>query len=326
MRNILLVFVTSIIAVVAIYFLGPRASDRASVSFKPSEIGEDLDTYLAQKESRVPDIREGLQKEIVWADPQTKEKTAYSIVYIHGFSASKEEIRPIPDRVADRLQANLYYTRLQGHGRTGDAMAEGTLSGWLNDVAEALTIGRRIGDKTIVIATSTGATLAAWGSLTHSDMMAGTHALVLFSPNFGPNAVGSFLLAAPFAEHFVPWLLGPTYGTNAGASAKEDHAWTLSYASKALIPMAAAVDAVNRLDPSTNTIPTLFIYAMKDKTVDAAKTETVYEAWAEPKSRILIEASGDPNFHVNAGDIISPENNDSVTNDILEWLKSLGMS
>ena len=71
------------------------------------------------------DIRPGLQKEIVWANPATKTKTPLAIVYIHGFSASKGEVRPLPDKVASALGANLFFTRLTGHGEDGAAMAEG---------------------------------------------------------------------------------------------------------------------------------------------------------------------------------------------------------
>ncbi|MDX5595134.1 alpha/beta hydrolase [Pseudovibrio sp. SPO723] len=326
MRNLFVFIAIVAIALVALFFFGPRASDDTQITFDPGSIGEDIDAYLAEEESKFNDMREGLEKQVIWANPETKEKTEYAVVYIHGFSASKEEIRPVPDRVADTLRANLYYTRLTGHGRSSAAMAESSLPAWLNDLAEALEIASRIGNKTIVIATSTGGSLAAWGALSQSPIMERTEAVVLFSPNFGPNAFGAFLLAAPYAEYYVPMLLGQTYGSSAGATPEEDYAWTLSYPSVALIPMAASVDAVKRLDPSTNTIPTLFIYSEKDKTVDPLKTNEAYDLWGGTKERILVETSGDPEFHVNAGDIVSPQNNDSVTKDILDWLKSLGVS
>ena len=58
------------------------------------------------------------------------------------------------------LGANLFYTRLTGHGQDGAAMAEGSVNAWINDYAEAMAIGRAIGDKVVVIGTSTGASLA----------------------------------------------------------------------------------------------------------------------------------------------------------------------
>nr|WP_245497472.1 MULTISPECIES: hypothetical protein [unclassified Mesorhizobium] len=99
----------------------------------------------------MPDIRDGLEKEIIWANPMIHARTPLSIVYVHGFSASKGEVRPLPDEVADQLDTNLFYTRLTGHGQGGAAMADGSVNAWINDYAEALAIGRAIGDKVIVI-------------------------------------------------------------------------------------------------------------------------------------------------------------------------------
>ena len=111
----------------------------------------------------MPGIRDGLEKEIVWADPMIHAKTPISIVYIHGFSASKGEVRPLADEIADQLDANLFYTRLTGHGQDGAAMTQGSVNAWINDYEEALAIGRAIGDKVVVIATSTGGSLAGMG-------------------------------------------------------------------------------------------------------------------------------------------------------------------
>ena len=73
-------------------------------------------------------------------------------------------MRPLPDKVAAALGANLFYTRLTGHGQDGAAMAEGSVNAWINDYAEAIAIGRAIGDKVVVIGTSTGASLATWAA------------------------------------------------------------------------------------------------------------------------------------------------------------------
>ena len=56
-------------------------------------------------------------------------------------------MRPLPDKVAAALGANLFYTRLTGHGQDGAAMAEGSVNAWINDYAEAMAIGRAIGGK-----------------------------------------------------------------------------------------------------------------------------------------------------------------------------------
>ena len=57
---------------------------------------DEVDAYLTARESAYPDIRPGLAKEVVWANPASRQKTPLAIVYIHGFSASKGEVRPSP--------------------------------------------------------------------------------------------------------------------------------------------------------------------------------------------------------------------------------------
>ena len=59
------------------------------------------------------------------------------------------------------LQANLYEARLSGHGLTENPLANVRAENWLQDAADALATGAAIGDRIIVIGTSTGATLAA---------------------------------------------------------------------------------------------------------------------------------------------------------------------
>ena len=95
-------------------------------------------------EQQFPDIRPGAAKRILWAGEKGA-RTPLAIVYIHGFSGSAEEIRPVPDEVARTLGANLYFSRLAGHGRRPAAMAEPDAGDWIEDMAEAMAIGRRLG-------------------------------------------------------------------------------------------------------------------------------------------------------------------------------------
>ena len=127
-KRVTIVIVVVVFAVLA-FALGPRAAADTTLRFDPAVLGPDAEAYLARREAGVAGIRPGLQKEIVWADPASKAKTSIAIVYVHGFSASKGEMRPLPDRVASALRANLYFTRLTGHGQDGVAMAQGSGGG-----------------------------------------------------------------------------------------------------------------------------------------------------------------------------------------------------
>jgi len=129
--------VITLIVVVALS--GPRVD--MNISLNEIELPGNLDLYLSESESRFKDITEGTEKKIIW-DGVPGEKTDVSIVFIHGFSATRQELAPLADIIASSLHANLFYTRLAGHGRGGAGMIDGTVNGWANDANEALEIAR----------------------------------------------------------------------------------------------------------------------------------------------------------------------------------------
>ena len=89
----------------------------------------------------MPGLGPGCEKHVVWAG-EPGVRTPVSLLYIHGFSATGQELRPLPDLVAADLGANLHFTRLTGHGQDGAAMGRATLADWTRDMAEALEIAR----------------------------------------------------------------------------------------------------------------------------------------------------------------------------------------
>ena len=141
----------------------------------------ELEHQLLSSESQVPNLVDGTEKEIEWFQGK-RQKTTYSIVYIHGFSATRKEISPIPEALAKKLEANIFFTRLRGHGRDGDAMLDGNIEAWLEDTQLAYEIGRKIGHKVIVMGTSTGATLTTW--LSAQSFAEDLFANIIVSPNF----------------------------------------------------------------------------------------------------------------------------------------------
>src|SRR6478752_7796492 len=118
-------------------------------------------SYLSRREAAHAGVKPGLAKAVIWNDPTARHKTPLSLVYIHGFSASRKDIAPVIESLAGTLGANAFLTRLAAHGRATSAeFATVTPQDWLNDAREALAIGRRVGDRVILIGTSTGALLA----------------------------------------------------------------------------------------------------------------------------------------------------------------------
>ena len=111
---------------------------------------EDIDNLLESQEKMFRVLRPGTEKKVLWFQGNVvKSKT--SIVFIHGFSASRVEIDPVVDLIAAELNANVYFTRLRGHGQDGKALGEATYEQLLDDTIEAIEIGKSIGDDVILM-------------------------------------------------------------------------------------------------------------------------------------------------------------------------------
>lgn len=320
MGKALRIFAAVVTLAALVFVIGPRVPVDTTLTFDAAAIGADPDAYLAAAEAKVAGIRDGLQKEIVWAFPQSKAKTPYAIVYIHGFSASKGEVRPLPDKVAAALGANLYFTRLAGHGQDGEAMATATVNAWINDLAEAIAIGRVIGEKVIVMSTSTGGGLVTWAAMQPGFLDGVSHA-VFISPNFGVQASGAFVLTLPWGRHILPFVAEKERSFE---PMNELHGkyWTTRYPTAAVLPMAAITKLAASQPVEKATVPALFVISDADKVVRPDITRLIEARWGAPHGLVTVDKTGDPNNHVIAGDALSPETTDMLAEKILAWIKS----
>lgn len=320
-RRIVIGFLCLLAAVAILFALGPRVPVDTRITFDPAVVGDDPEAYLERTEDKIPGIRDGLEKEIIWADPMIHAKTPISIVYIHGFSASKGELRPLADEVADGLDANLFYTRLKGHGQDGAAMATATVNDWINDYAEALAIGREIGDKVVVIATSTGAALAVQAAA-QAEASDGVAAMALISPNFGVRASGSEILTWPWGRQIAELVIGKTRGFEP-RNEMQAKLWTTSYPTSALLPMAALTDLGREAPVEQVKIPALFIFSDSDRITRQDLTREIAARWGAPHELVAVDDTGDPDNHVIAGDAISPVTTNFLAQRIVVWVRAI---
>ncbi|MDJ0613313.1 MAG: alpha/beta hydrolase [Rhizobiaceae bacterium] len=319
MRRFFKVLIGVLLLGAIMFYLGPRPETVDGVTFDPSSIGGDVETYLSNSETNIPNLTPGAEKEIVWRNPATKEKTNYSIVYVHGFSATKHEIRPVPDRVAEAIGANLYYTRITGHGRDGAGLADATVQDHANDYAEAVEIGRRVGEKVILVATSNGANISTWG-LGQTALSSDVVAAVFLSANYELQGISTSLANIPWAETILP-ILGGEHREWEPSNELHGKWWTTSYPSKAIFPMTAMLKMLKDVDKSSITQPAFFIFSPDDTVIVPDEIRKVAGEWGGPAEIYEIETTEDASKHVIAGDIMSPGNTDNVTNRIIEWLK-----
>lgn len=264
----------------------------------------------------MPNLRPACAKSIVWHG-DVGVQTDIAVLYIHGFSATCHEIRPLPDDVANGLSANLHFTRLDGHGQDGDAMGKATLDAWRMDVAEALDVAHRIGKRVFVIGCSTGCTLAV-DALARGAHVAG---LVCVSPNFGlTHKIGQLLLDLPFSRQWGRFIAGKHRSFDVLNEAHRAY-WTTSYPIDAVFPMADAVRAVRHADLSGIQTPALFAYNPKDQVVSPQQTTRVMARWGgtAQRHRLIQTPDDDKMGHVMAGDVFSPNQTAPLVAAILRW-------
>mmetsp|Transcript_29426 Transcript_29426/g.57578 ORF Transcript_29426/g.57578 Transcript_29426/m.57578 type:complete len:330 (-) Transcript_29426:1227-2216(-) len=317
------VLLALLVAGFGLWLFGPYEDATLTPTAGAADIGPDLDAHFAAGEGAYDDITPGVEKRVVWAGAPGQE-TEWSVLYVHGFSATSEEIRPVPDRVAEGLGANLIYTRLRGHGRSGDALAEGSVRAWVDDLAEGLAAARIAGQKTLILSTSTGGTLVA--ALSQNDtLMQDVAGVVFISPNFGIANPVARLLSWPAARYWLPVLAGQR---RAFTPRNEAHAtyWTTEYPSVAVMPMAALIDASMEMDHSQSTLPALFWFSNDDSVVRPNLSAQVAAQWGGPVEVVnpIMTTADDPQSHVIAGDIMSPVQTETAVLGILEWAQKLG--
>ncbi|MCU0648460.1 MAG: alpha/beta fold hydrolase [Gemmatimonadaceae bacterium] len=280
----------------------------------------DLDRALADAERAVGGVKPALAKGVLWRDTLTHQRTPLSIVYLHGFSASRRELSPVVEQLADSLGANVFFTRLTAHGRVdGEAFATVRALDWIDDAREALAIGRRIGDRVVVIATSTGATLALEMAVEDSSHIA---AMVLVSPNHEPQDRRARFVSGPLGPTLARLIGGSHYGFTP-TNAAHGEFWTARYRSEAIPAMMDLVNHERSLDLSVVRMPVLTLYTKRDKVVRVDLIESRHAELGSPRKAIVevLEATR----HEMASDALAPEVVAPVVADVLRYLREVGV-
>ncbi len=323
-QRLLLLLLVLVLLGAAAYVLGPRndfGPFMPSARQQPPQDITQLSDWIQMSESAFADIKPGNAKGIVWA-ATPGQRTRWSVVYIHGFSASRLETAPLAEAVASQLGANVFYTRLTGHGRAnGDAMGEATPQDWMADTLEAVQIGQTLGERVLLISCSTGGTLATW--LGTSADAARVSAHVFVSPNFGPKDKRSEIVNGPWGRKIALLVQGATRSWTP-ESAQEANAWTPSYPTKAIFPMMALVKSVRESDLSLFQTPVLVLYSERDETVDTSELKAAFTRLGSARKSIEpVAYSKSKGQHVLAGAIKDPDAVAPMTETIVQWVKSL---
>ena len=279
----------------------------------------DLESYLAEREKQVDSdfaLVPGTEKRVVWREPG--QRTEYAVIYLHGFSATRQETAPLAERIAAELGANLFETRLTGHGHSQRPMHGVQAEAWLQDAVEALSIGARIGDKLVVIVTSTGGTLAL--ATAEHESAAAVSDIVLISPNLQPADRRSNWLTRPLGPLLAQLISGDTRSWTAH-NEQQERFWSTSYPTTAVVEVMRLVDFVRNRLPMSVPQDLLVIVSPDDSVVSAEVTKLAFERIDAPKQRLIeFEQAQDPSRHVLAGDILSPDTTETLATTIVDFV------
>ena len=313
------VHISLILALLAlvVFLLTPSALVNSAV--QPS-LPADIESYIAERE-RTADERYGLipgtGKRIRWQ--ASRQPTEYAVVYLHGFSATRQAFAPAAELVADALGANLFETRLAGHGRINEPMADFHAEDWLDDAAEALTIGARIGSKVVVIGTSTGATLAL--AMAEHPAIRDVSALILISPNFAPADDNAQLLTGPAGPFIAKLVVGDTR-TWTPYNEQQARYWSTSYPIDAVVEMMRLVDYTQSLLPILLERDLLVLLSPEDQVISTSAARQAFDRIAARRKQLIeVHDVGDPSNHILAGDIMSPGTTADVVATIVSFVR-----
>jgi pimeloyl-ACP methyl ester carboxylesterase len=186
-----LLYLISVLTI--IYLFGPHPEKPVYAVEMPAVPAEavKLEAYIMDMESRRP-VKPENEARIIWQNDSLKNKTEYAVVYLHGFSASQEEGDPVHTYFARKYGCNLYLARLAEHGLdTAEALINLTADNYWESAKQALAIGKQLGQKVILVGTSTGGTQALQLAAAFPNDVA---ALVLMSPNIEINDPNAWIL------------------------------------------------------------------------------------------------------------------------------------
>lgn len=323
MKKIYLFSISTLFILVLLFIMGPRVE--APVIQKPipkiATTIEALPLWLAQKEAQTPNIKAGNHAQVVFADSIPK-KTPYAIVYLHGFSGSHADGAPVHKQIAESMGANLYLARLHAHGlEEEEGLSQFTGEKYLDSAREALAIGNLLGEKVILMGTSTGCTAALSLAAFHPELAA----LVLYAPNIRINHPLDFIAALPWGLQIIRLVEGGEYHEMNNPSEEKKQYWTTKYRLEAPVHLQKLLE--------TAMVPELFgqikipVFSgfyykneqEQDPVVSVAEMKKMFQALGTPDHLKEEKAFPDAGAHEIACSIVT-KNHSAVKDATLDFL------
>lgn len=300
-----MIFLLVIVLLVVLYYAGPRLP-RIPLNMELPDISVSLDSleaYVRGKDAELP-VKPGNGGEIVWADTVGK-TTPYVLLYLHGFSASRYEGFPITNDFIKKFGVNAYLPRLAAHGLdVPEPLLDMTPVNLYNSAKEALVIAHKLGQKVVIMATSTGCTLALMLAADYPRLVDG---LILYSPNIQIKNNFAPLLSGPWGLQIARLFHGGKYYISSDAPDSEDcKYWYCRYRVEAQVYLQQLLDMrMNRKEFARVHQPVFLGYYYKDEkhqdqTIEVKAALRMFDELGTPANRKMKVAFPDAGVHVIA--------------------------
>lgn len=288
-----------LLVLIAVYFVGPRPSKPTLTKDLPTvpATAAGLEKYIIENEARQK-LKPDNEARILWLNDSLKQVTDYAIVYLHGFSASQEEGDPVHYGFAQKFGCNLYLSRLADHGvDTTEPLLSFTADRLWNSAKQAYAIGKQLGKKVILMATSTGGTVALKLAAEYPEIAG----LILLSPNIAINDPNAWLLNNHWGLQIAKLVKGK-YNMAKDTTATYAQYWNNKYRIESTIQLEELLETTMKESTFKKiTQPTLLLYYYKDeenqdKVVKVSAMKRMFDQLSTPdnqKRQVAIPNAGD---------------------------------
>ena len=309
----------------AVYLVGPRVETpqfSEEIPYVPKDL-DSLQNWIQSKEQAQGNIRFDNESKLYFND-SIPQKTEYSVLYLHGFTASGKEGDPVHKMIAQAFNANLYVPRLYGHGlEEEEPMLTFNNDDFWESGKEAVEIAKRLGEKVILLGTSHGGALSL--SLADDSKIC---ALGLFGPNIKVFDSKAKLLSKPWGLQIARLVKGGNYHYMVTNNEEKKKYWTTKARLEATVQMQKFLDIKMRKSTFKKvSVPIFMGYyfkndSLQDQVVSVPAMLKMFDQLGTPDSLKFKKAFPEINDHVLTSSL-STANYDEVAKEAIAFFNKV---
>ena len=233
-------------------------------------------------------------KKLFYGTIVKKNRTKYSIVFIHGFTTTGYQSKEFLNKLSSELNANLFMTRLSGHGVPYEGTKQMQIDKIMYDVSEAIIIGEKIGKNVILVGHSLGGALSMLAA-DDEVLSKKIDTLVLFAP--GNSGFSSFAFTNTLISSLVDrtgslcWLIDcdPRSFMELPDDEKWENYFATDFDTNIFYQIARIPFATDSISYETISTSALVFYDENDRLVNASKLKSNFKKWAAKNKIVSVE-------------------------------------